>query len=473
MSPNKVNLIDYFNMNKKTHYLWILLMLITNVRGLQASNIARLEWEKTENDSNKRPLPFAIAKEKKLPADELADKKEGVYVTGVPDFSSDPVNGVGYGGEGTVYFNGKRSDPFFEYTAYRGVITFALFNTTKKQRECTVDWDIPYIFDTKWRLRGELAFEVNPNLLYFGIDESETMKGLSYLDSSNGQLNLHSNVNYHQYEASLKGDNLFYNTYTKQESILNVSAEHSYREGRLRFLVGYEYAKLKLSPFTGNSLLQNDFNSGKILGVGKNTVSFLQLGLIYDTRDLETDPSHGKFAELTNELSLKAFGSQYNFNKTFTHFNYYKKVWPHTFKKMVFASRMAMGYTAGNSPFYEYQDQWSSEGSIEGLGGGQTIRGYKQSRFLGRVMQFNNIELRVRLAQKKFLKQSFAFSAVPFYDLGAVWDSFSSISKELNNYRQSEGLGLRIVWNVNTILRLDYAVSKEDQQFFFQLKQTF
>ncbi len=433
---------------------------------------AQIKNDSLNIDTSKRKLPFAIAKEKKLPAEELAEKKEGVYITGVPDISSDPINGIRYGGEGTVYLNGKRNDPFFNYTPYRAAVTFALFNTTHNQRELKVGWDIPYVFDSKWRLRGELAFEVNPNLLYFGINEN-TLKNLSYYPGGDStQTEIH-NANYMDYEKSLVGKNQFYNTYTKQEAIINMSAERSYLEGRLRFLVGVELAWLKLTPFSGNSFLQNDFNKGIITGVGVNNINFLQTGLIYDTRDLETDPSNGVFSELTNELSLRAIGSKLNFNKTFAHYNYYKKILPNVFKKLVFAGRVAMGYTAGNAPFYEYQDQWTSEGSIEGLGGGQTIRGYKQSRFLSRAMQFTNIEFRYRFAQFKFLKQGFALSAVPFFDAGGVWDNMARITSHLNNLRYSEGLGLRVAWNVNTILRFDYSVSKEDHQFFFQLKHAF
>jgi outer membrane protein assembly factor BamA len=207
--------------------------------------------------------------------------------------------------------------------------------------------------------------------------------------------------------------------------------------------------------------------------VGNNVVSFVQAGLIYDTRDLEPDPSNGIFTELTNELSVKSLGSQYNFNKTFFHFNYYHNLFPSVFKKIIFAGRVGIGYTAGNSPFYEYQDEWSAEGSIEGLGGTNTIRGYKSSRFLSRVMQFSNFELRCRLLQFSKFKQHFAISAVPFFDVGGVWDSLDRITTHLNNMRYSEGLGIRIVWNVNTILRFDYAVSKEDNQFFFQIGHTF
>ncbi len=418
-------------------------------------------------------LPFAIHDEKKLSDEDLANKKEGTYVTGVPDLSSDPVNGFGYGLEGSIYFNGKKSDPFFKYTAYRAKLDLVLFNTTKNQREIQLVCDIPYIFDTKWRLRGELAFEVNPNLLYFGINQQTTLPGLSYFPNNDPTQAPVANASYSAYENSLTGINQNYLNYTKQEAILNISMEKSFMEGRLRTLIGYEYAKLNLTPFSGNSFLQNDFNNGLIRGVGMNKISFLQVGLIYDSRDLETDPSQGIFAELTNEVSLKVIGSQFNFNKTFAHVNYYHKVLPSIFKKLVFAGRIAGGYTAGNSPFFEYHDQWSSEGSIEGLGGGATLRGFKQSRFVSRVMQFNNFELRYRFAQFTLLKQYFALSAVPFFDLGGVWDSGKNFTKQFSNYRYDEGLGIRIAWNNNTILRFDYAISKEDKQFFFSLGHSF
>lgn len=416
-------------------------------------------------------LPFAISKEKKLPEDELADKKEGIYVTGIPDISYDPVNGLGYGGEGELFFNGKRSDPFFEYTPYRAALNIVLFNTTNSQREIKLGWDVPYIFNTKWRLRGEAAIETNPNLLYFGIDEN-SLDPLSYFPGGDSTGSPVTKATYYDYEKSLSGSNTNYNRYTKTEAILNVSMERSYLDGKLRALIGYEFAKVKIDAFTGNSLIRNDFNSKKILGLGNSNISFIQAGFIYDTRNLETDPSSGIFAELLNECSLTAVGSQYNFNKTFLHFNLYQSILPGIFKKFVFAARVAIGYTAGNAPFFEYQDQWSSEGSIEGLGGGTTLRGYKQSRFLSRVMQFNNIELRYKFAECKFLKQNFAFSAVPFLDAGAVWDSLDRIG-EWSNMRYSEGLGLRIAWNINTILRFDYAVSKEDRQFFFSLGHSF
>lgn len=422
-------------------------------------------------DSAKLLLPFAISSEKKLPDDELSQKKEGVYITGVPDISSDPINGFGAGAEGSVFFNGKKTDPFFAYTPYRAELDVAVFITTKLQKEIKIALDIPYILNTKWRLRAEAAYEINPNLLYFGVTE-ESLKPLGYYPNNSSQQPV-THASYTDYNNSLTGNKVYYNTYTKKEAVLNISMERSFYQGRLRTLIGYEIAHVNLSsPLNDSSLLHQEVMQNKIKGFGNNMVSFIQAGLIYDTRDLETDPTNGSFAELTNEISLVALGSQFNFNKTFFHYNLYKSLFPKKLKRFVFAGRIAIGYTQGNAPFYEYQDEWSSEGSIEGLGGGSTLRGYKQSRFLGRVMQFNNFELRCKFAQAKLLKQTFAFSAVPFFDIGAVWNDMTRIG-HLENYRYSEGIGLRVAWNINTILRFDYALSKEDRQFFFSLGHVF
>ncbi|MDB5257276.1 MAG: peptide-binding protein [Chitinophagaceae bacterium] len=78
---------------------------------------------------------------------------------------------------------------------------------------------------------------------------------------------------------------------------------------------------------------------------------------------------------------------------------------------------------------------------------------------MARGMTFGNIEWRTRFAQTTLFKQHLAFSVVPFVDFGSAWDIFDHATS-LDNYRYGEGLGLRIAWNVNTILRFDYAVSK-------------
>ena len=453
----------------KRGYLGVIVIILLIIN---KTAFAQKDTTKIKKKYSVRKLPFVISKSKKLNAEDLANKKEGLYFTGVPDISSDPVDGQGIGAEGSIFFNGKKSDPFFEYTAYRAEINLAIFITNKAQKEIRLGFDIPYVFNTKWRLRGETGYEVNPNLLYFGNTE-KSLDPLSYYPDNNPSNSIVNNASFDAYDNSLSGKKSFYNTFTKTESVLNIYAERTFLQGRLLLLIGYEIAKIEIrTPHNDSSSVVKDFSSNKIKGFGINSITLLQTGLVYDSRDLETDPTKGVFAEITNELSVNALGSQYNFNKTFLHVNGYYSIFPKVLKRVVLCGSFGLGYIQGEAPFFEYHDVWSSEGDIDVIGGSRTLRGYKQARFTAPVMQYTDFELRWRFWQFKLFKQNLAFSAVPFFDEAGVWNNFKRIS-HTENLRYSMGLGLRIVWNVNTILRFDYAISKEDKQFFFQLGHTF
>jgi hemolysin activation/secretion protein len=138
------------------------------------------------------------------------------------------------------------------------------------------------------------------------------------------------------------------------------------------------------------------------------------------------------------------------------------------------AGRFAFGGIRGsNIPFTEMFDQWSSSeaAGIPVLGGSRSLRGYREYRFTGMVYGWGNLELRSRFFQTNILRQHLAFSVVPFYDIGTVWDSLSEV--RFGNFRMSPGLGARIAWNQATILRFDLAMSPEDTQFFFVFGHTF
>ncbi len=420
---------------------------------------------------------FSFDESKKMSDEELKDKKEGTFVTGVPQLGSDPINGQGIGGDVFIYNNGKKDDQFFKYTPYRSATEIHAYLTNKDQKEVIVAFDVPYIFESSWRVRFEAGYEDNPNLLYFG----RTEKTLGQLQHAGEKFK-----SFNSYTKSLKNngtgntsDELF-NTYRKQESILNMSAENTYLDGTLRLLVGWESALVNITTFDGKSvggkkqgqsLLQKERTEGALRGLGNNLINITQLGIIYDTRDFEPDPSSGTFTELTDEYSSKAFGSAFNFNKIYFHSNHYKQIAKKYVDRLVIVGRYALSLTQGAAPFYEYQDSWGSEGSIEGLGGGQTLRGYKQSRFLAPLVSFANVEARWRFASTNIWGQHFTFNLVPFFDAGKVWDRVSKY--DFNHYKTSQGLGLRVPWNQSTVLSFDYANSVEDDQFFFTFGHIF
>jgi hemolysin activation/secretion protein len=76
-----------------------------------------------------------------------------------------------------------------------------------------------------------------------------------------------------------------------------------------------------------------------------------------------------------------------------------------------------------------------------------------------------NLELRIRLAQKDFLRQYFTFDLMPFFDAGRIWNEIRDFN--FRDYRYNYGLGARLAWNQSTVLRGDLAFSRESTQFFF------
>lgn len=71
---------------------------------------------------------------RKLSDTDVVKKREGGFFTGLPEISSDPVAGQGFGLRGSYYNNGKRSDPLFAYTPYREKFTVNAQFTTGQAR---------------------------------------------------------------------------------------------------------------------------------------------------------------------------------------------------------------------------------------------------------------------------------------------------------------------------------------------------
>jgi len=438
---------------------------------------------------------LSFIKSKRMSDADLAKKREGTFITGIPDFSSDPVTGIGFGVRTNVYWNGNKDNPLFAYTPYLAKLKANAAYYTSNARELIMSLDIPYYKGTRWRFKVDFKAQQNPANLYFGLSD-ETL----------GALRLPSNPNqtyatYDDFDKARKtlrpgeaGEYVFVtdalsNRFRETEYMLNLKADYALGNGKWRLMGGYEIQHLSYKTFEGTdaealhpttgerltapngfSLLRRNYDEGKISGLEGGWISIVQTALIYDTRDFEPDPSRGMYFEIANEYSGKYVASQFDFNKLFVQGRYYKKlpIGPRT----VLAARAGAGNVFGSkAPFFEYQDQWSPEGSINALGGKQSLRGYRANRFLARSMWFSNIELRIRLAETSIGKQRFTFGVAPYFDAGTVRNDWKHLN--FSKIRTSYGGGLRIAWNQSTILSFDYGISKEDKLFFFGIGQAF
>jgi outer membrane protein assembly factor BamA len=438
---------------------------------------------------------LSFIRSKRMSDADLAKKKEGTFLTGLPDISSDPVTGFGLGVRSNIYWNGRRDHPLFAYTPYLARLKANAAYYSSNARELSLSLDVPYYKGTRWRFKIDFKAQQNPANLYFGLSENTL-----------GKLHLPSDPNttfssYKEFdrarktirtgeegEAGLVTDALS-NRFRETEFMLNLKADYALGNGRWRIMGGYEIQHLSyrtfegmaaeaIDPATGNdtriangrSLLRRDFEQGLISGLNGGWVSIVQTALIYDTRDFEPDPTQGAYFEIANEYSGKHIGSQFDFDKLFIQGRYYQRL-PFG-SRTVLAGRLGSGHIFGNNaPFFEFQDQWSPDGSINALGGKQSLRGFRANRFLARTLAFANMELRYRIAETKWNRQRFAFGIAPFFDAGTVRDRWQDLS--FSNIKISYGAGARIAWNQSTILFFDYGLSKEDRLFYFGIGQIF
>jgi hypothetical protein len=433
---------------------------------------------------------------RRMSDEDVSKKRQGMFFTGLPDISSDPVTGFGFGARTNIYWNGNRDNPLFPYTPYLARLKVNAAYYTSNARELGLSLDVPYYKGTRWRYKVDFKAQQNPANLYFGSTEStlgplrlpsspESTGYDTYSAYDAGRKTLRPGGSS---EAPLVTDALS-NRFRETEYMLNLKADYAVGNAGWRILGGYEIQHLSYATFqgydanavnaatgetttapNGTSLLARDADRGLIRGLEGGWISLVQAALIFDTRDFEPDPTRGVYFEVANEFSNPGIGSAYAFNKLFIQGKGYLKLpWgPRT----VVAARFGAGNIFGdNAPFFEFQDQWSPDGSINALGGRQSLRGYRSNRFLARSMWFSNIEIRIRLFDFAIGSERFGFGIAPFIDVGTVRDNWQALNFE--RLRFSYGGGLRIAWNLSTMISLDYGRSSEDQLVYFGLGQIF
>ncbi|MGY6558914.1 MAG: Omp85 family outer membrane protein [Nitritalea sp.] len=448
-------------------------------------------------------LPFTLAEEKRLSKEDILSKKEGFFVTGLPRFEFDPIRGFGLGGNVFFYQNKTKEDPLFYYTPYRWSLNSEFFVFENGRVKAALNLDVPYIFNSKWRLRADAVLWEDPNAQYWGIGR-ESLNPLRFEDKATGQVRQFNRVN--RYEENLRvavpgeGGALFtdthFNQFIQREALFNLLGERVEMGGKLRLMFGYEMLFTAFEDYTGRiaeeaflpdgteveaiqrqTLVNRQIQDGtwdrfNLSGFSDSFMftSMLAGAIIYDTRDLEPDPSKGVFLQYSHEYSAPWLGSDFNFNKFMVQGQYVRTLhrWKDGRNRITFAGLAAFGHIFGpNINFIEMWDLSSQAeaGGILVLGGARSLRGYREARFLAPTVGLVNLEMRTRLYDFNAFNQHFALGLTPFYDFGTVWDGIRDI--QLNQMRGAPGIGGRIAWNQSTVLRLDFATSREGSQFFF------
>jgi outer membrane protein insertion porin family len=181
------------------------------------------------------------------------------------------------------------------------------------------------------------------------------------------------------------------------------------------------------------------------------TVRSVASSIRKDTRDIIMDPTRGEYNSLSVEVA-GLIGGGSRFNKYGTDLRRYWRAG----KKNVVASRLLLGFTTGDPPYLE---QFL-------LGGGETLRGYRNDRFPGRNMALLNTEFRFPLGAK--------IKGVLFVDVGDAWQGAFAETFGDKTFKPhvGYGVGVRVVTPIGP-LRLDYGIGEFGNETHFSVGHVF
>ena len=418
---------------------------------------------------NKSPIPELL----------LKDKREGTYFTGLPVIGVTPESGVVYGGTIQWYDNGSNASPFFSYAPYRKKVSATVDLGTKGRQEYILEYDQPYIADTAWRVRALGAYLVYKFENYFGIGEA-TLGRLNF-PGTPGVTYRRTNDYFDALQENRGGQNwAWYNYYDRRQAVFTLNVERDYLGGLLRPLVGFQMSHVDVGDYTGREVdgainqetkLREDYTNGAILGFDGGWLNLLRVGLTYDSRDYEPDPTSGILAQALLEGAFRALGAGSNFGHLTLGLQGYYRLFP-SLTRLVLAGNAVYSAHFGDTPFFALPSLAVPDNERkEGLGGWRTLRGYYANRFVGDVAMHGSLELRWSPLNFAVWNQHFRPMLVPFVDVGRVFDKVDQLS--LKDWKVAGGVGIRIAWNLATIISFECGFSSESSLFYMEIGHQF
>ncbi|MGC4101510.1 BamA/TamA family outer membrane protein [Ferruginibacter sp.] len=183
------------------------------------------------------------------------------------------------------------------------------------------------------------------------------------------------------------------------------------KKNTLSFGPSFQYYHFDTDDNTGrfitNSSLIGSYDSSTI--ASDKAFAGIVVNFVRDNRANKIMPVRGSYLSLKTQAYAGVNDHSKNFVQVIPEFAFYKKL--SRKGNIVFANRTGAGITFGKTTFYQAQF----------LGGHENLYGYRQYRFAGDQMLYNNAELRIKLAQAGSYILPGQLGLVGFYDAGKVW----------------------------------------------------
>ena len=323
-----------------------------------------------------------------------------------------------------------------------------------------------------FRFYSDLPYVVKDTKLFFDVTYFYAKK-YEFFGFNGFESNHFSPINYEKLGYNFVNRNQFRFVGSMQRPFFNLP--HFYWTAGLAYyntkvdridLPGYEDQFTMYERYVYSGLIRDNEKNGG------NTTQ-LRLGMIYDSRDLTSDPTKGIYAEATlvgapDIIDRKGYS---NLSLTFL----WRQYVPIYRDKLTFAYRIGtQNVLAGEMPWYMINNlntMFFQKMYTEGLGGSVTMRGVNRNGVIGEGFTFANAELRWRVVGFKFINQNWIVALNPFFDAGLVtqkfreeelkatdfpmWEGLSLYSGNKESVHMSAGCGLKLIMNRNLIVSAD------------------
>ena len=402
-----------------------------------------------------------------LSAQEEKEVKTGWSMGILPCATYSADNGLQYGAFGDVYYYGDGStypDPLHK-------ISWEASHFTKGKTRLYLGYDSKYLIPNM-RVNASLTFVNDPMYNFWGFNGPASLS----------DYNLWANK-----KDYTPGINYYGMSRKMYRGLVNIQGRLA---DNLNWAAGVNIWKWEMGDMRESEKNENRYSIENTLyrdyiAIGAihedeaqgGWATEMNVGLVYDSRDIEAAPNKGVWAEAY--LNGDPFRK---YLKACAYFRNYIDIPIHIpAGDPVFAYRLAWQQTiAGETPFYMIQNVpllVQRNMISEGFGSSNTIRGIRENRILTEGFAWANMELRVKLVSFKAANQFFYIAVNPFFDAGVITkdyrnDTFALTTAVPKTYRPmnkiydetkigdivySGGAGLKIAMNQNFIVSVEVA----------------
>lgn len=409
-------------------------------------------------------------------ADSSKNKKETVkkgWTLGLlPVVAYDADLGLQYGGIVNLFNYGKG----VVYPDYKHSIKIEVSRYTRGTGVNQLFYDSKYLLPRHIRITADLSYLTEKTLDFYGFNGYEASYKPDFVDKNAADYISRVYYRYERkmlrcladFQGKLYGNHLLWlagvNFYDIVIGSVDTAKLNKGKEGDKRLPnVDGLYDK-----YVKWGIISNEEKDGC-------AISMLKLGLIYDTRDNESNAMHGIWSEVIVATAPSLFGlNKLPYTKlVLTHRQYFTLIK----NRLSFVYRLSyQGTIAGKTPFFMQPymiSSYSAATKSDGLGGAKNLRGILRNRVVGDDVTYGNFEVRWKIFKTVIAKQNFYLGFNTFSDAGMVLKdvyidkSFVPATENPDNYFDEEkdhphfsyGAGLRLALNENFIVAIDYGLA--------------